>query len=53
MVLKAGAVVDLINPSLFTETKFKDIVTISGTATESLNIRGNWLQGTHFNPEVS
>lgn len=40
MVLKAGAVVGLISPSLFTETRFKDGVTISGAATESHLILG-------------
>lgn len=54
MVLKAGAVVGLISPSLFTETKFKDIVTISGAATEShLILERTGSRGPTLFPEIN
>ena len=54
MVLKAGAVVGLISPSLFTETKFKDIVTIFGAATEShLILKRNGSRGPASFPEIN
>ncbi len=54
MVLKSGTVVGLISPSLFTETKVKDIVTISGAATEShLILERTGSRGPASFPEIN